>query len=89
MPYPSETDKYSTEPIIIGKGVLQGDCLSPLLFNMIANTLIKTIYNEKVRFMSYSSSKTLLTRHWFQFANDSAVTTSTEKNALKVALKCV
>lgn len=26
MPYPSETDKYSTEAIIIGKGVLQGDC---------------------------------------------------------------
>ena len=30
--------------------------------------------------MGYSSSKTLLPRHWFQFADDSAITTSTEKD---------
>ena len=33
---------YITDPLIIDKGVLQGDCLSALLFNMIINTLIKT-----------------------------------------------
>ena len=33
------TDDCSTEPIIVGKDVLQGDCLSPLLFDMIVNTL--------------------------------------------------
>ena len=30
--------------------------------------------------MGYSSAKTLLPCHWFQFADDSAITTSTEKN---------
>ena len=34
-----DTDDYSTEPMIVGKGVLQRNCLSPLLFNMIVNTL--------------------------------------------------
>ena len=33
------TDDYTTDRMIVGKGVLQGDCLSPLLFNMIVNTL--------------------------------------------------
>ena len=35
------TDQYKTDPLIVGKGVLQGDCLSPLLFNLVVYTLIK------------------------------------------------
>ena len=58
-----DNDDNSTKPMIIGKGVLQGGCLSPLLFSMIVNTLIKS-KNGKVRCMGYSSSKTLLLRHW-------------------------
>ena len=73
-------DDYSTEHMIVGKGVLQGDCLSPLLFSMIVNTLIKSVDHEKSRCMGYSFVKTLLPRHWFQFADDSAITTSTEKD---------
>ena len=42
------TDDYSTEPTIVGKGVLLGDCLSPLSFSMIVNTLTKLIDHEKV-----------------------------------------
>ena len=57
-------DDNSTKPMIVGKGVLQGGCLSPLLFSMIVNTLIKSNDHEKVRCMGYSSSKTLLPRHW-------------------------
>ena len=54
------TDNCSTEPVIVGKVVLPGHCLSPLLFNMIVNALIKSIDHEKVCCMGYSSSKTLL-----------------------------
>ena len=74
-------DDYSTEPIIVGKGVLQGDCLTPLLFKMIVNTLVKSIDHErKIRCMGYSSAETFLPCHLFQFADDSAITTSTEKD---------
>ena len=34
------TDEYTTPAIPVRKGVLQGDCLSPLLFNMCFNTFI-------------------------------------------------
>ena len=59
------TDDYSPKPMIVGKGVLQGECLSPLLFNVIVNTLIKSIDHEKIHCVCYSSSKTLLLCHWF------------------------
>ena len=39
---------YVTEPIAVKNGVLQGDCLSPLLFNMVVNTLIKCIDDDKM-----------------------------------------
>ena len=52
------TDDYSTEPMIAGKGVLKGECLSSLLFNMIVNTLTKSIGNEKICCMG--CGKTLL-----------------------------
>ena len=31
------TNSFVTDPIILEKGVLQGDCLSPLLFNLVVN----------------------------------------------------
>ena len=34
------TSDFSTPFIQVGRGVLQGDCLSPLLFNMCFNTFI-------------------------------------------------
>ena len=39
---PIGTDNYSTEPILVHNGVLQGNCLSPLLFNMVTLTLKQT-----------------------------------------------
>ena len=45
------TDTYITDTLIVGKGVLQGDCLSPLLFGMVINILIKTIDEEMIRCM--------------------------------------
>ncbi|CAB4030260.1 Hypothetical predicted protein [Paramuricea clavata] len=41
------TEQFSTPSIIIGRGVLQGDCLSPLLFNMSFNTFVQHIKSEK------------------------------------------
>ena len=35
------TKDFTTHPISVKRGVLQGDCLSPLLFNMCMNSLIK------------------------------------------------
>ena len=47
------TDTYTTDPLIVRKGVLQRDCLT-LLFNIVINTLIKTIDEEGIRFMAYN-----------------------------------
>ena len=75
------TNSFVTDLIILEKGVLQGDCLSPLLFNLVVNTLLKAIDSEKVRCMGYSYCDTLSPRHWFQFADDSALVTSTVEDS--------
>ena len=41
------TDEYTTPAIPVGIGVLQGECLSPLLFSMCFNTVIKYLRQEK------------------------------------------
>ena len=75
------TDNFTTDPIVIEKGVLPGDCLSPLLFNLVVNALLKTIDSEKIRSMGYNNCDTLTPRHWFQFADDSALVTKTEEDS--------
>ena len=45
------TDSYLTSSVKVRRGVLQGDSLSPLLFNLIVNTLITTIKKEKLKCM--------------------------------------
>ena len=44
---------FVTKPVIVQKGVLQGDSLSPLLFNMCVNTLITTIKQKSVEGLGY------------------------------------
>ena len=46
-------DTFMTSPIKVQRGILQGDSLSPLAFNLIVNTLINTIKSEKVECMGY------------------------------------
>ena len=60
------------------RGVLQGDCLSPLIFNLLINTFIQYVSQERFSQLSYSLSKLLRPIHWFQFADDAAIATGQE-----------
>ena len=44
---------YITDPILVERGVLQGDCLSPLLFNLVFNSFIQTIKSDEFKQLSY------------------------------------
>ena len=61
------TDSYSTEFMHVEKGVLQGDCLSPLLFNLPVNTFVQYIKSEKFTQLGYSYSEYLCPKHWYQY----------------------
>ena len=63
------TEKYQTPFLKVSKGVLQGDCLSPLLFNMVMNTFIQYIKSRQ---------PFLTPKHWFQFADDAVIKTGEE-----------
>ena len=69
------TKSYATDFIRVEKGVLQGDSLSPLLFNMVINTFIQHIKKEEYTQLGYSFHKAFYPHHWFQFADDAAVIT--------------
>ena len=71
------TSGFRTPFITVGRGVLQGDCLSPLLFNMCFNTFIQHIKVDKYRQFGFTYNF-LNPIHWFQFADDAAVITGQE-----------
>ena len=71
------TDSFQTPFITVGRGVLQGDCLSPLTFNLCFNTFIHYISDPKFQQFGFSLGS-LHPTHWFQFADDAAVITSLE-----------
>ena len=48
------TDTYIADLLIVSKGVLQGGCLSLLLFNMVISTLIKTTDEERIHYIGYN-----------------------------------
>ena len=71
------TSDFNTPFVEVGRGVLQGDCLSPLLFNLCFNTFIQHIKSEKYQQFGFSY-KLLNPIHWFQLAHDAAVITGQE-----------
>ena len=72
------TNSFSSDYIKIGKGVLQGDCFSPLIFNMVMNTLMQYIRNEFFQQFGYQLLKHFIPRHWLQFADDAVANTGQE-----------
>ena len=72
------TTNFTTNFISFDKGVLQGDCLSPLLFNMVVNTFIQYIKTPAFEQFGYKYVKIFTSRHWYQFADDAAAVTSLE-----------
>ena len=72
------TDSYTTSFLRIERGVLQGDCLSPIIFNLLINTFIQYVRQERFSQLGYSLSKLLRPMHWFQFADDAAIATGQE-----------
>ena len=62
----------------VNKGVLQGDCFSPLCFNMIINTFIQSIQEEQYTTFGFRIDTGLKPRNWFQFADDAAAVTCLE-----------
>ena len=77
------TEKFSTHFITVGRGVLQGDCLSPLLFNMSFNTFIQHIKSDQYRQLGFwklgETGVPCNPIHWFQFADDAAVISGQER----------
>ena len=72
------TDSYTTSFLRIERGVLQGDCLSPIIFNLLINTFIQYLRQERFSQLGYSLSKLLRPVHWFEFADDAAIATGQE-----------
>ena len=69
---------FATPFILVGRGVLQVDPLSPLTFNLIFNTFIKYIKSEQFEQFAYRYNNILTPKHWSQFADDAAVITGLE-----------
>ena len=66
---------FSSDYTKIGKGVLQGDCFSPLIFNMVMNTFIQYIQNEFFQQFGYQFLKHFILKHWLQIADDAGAIT--------------
>ena len=76
------TSQFRSPFLHVGRGVLQGDCLSPLLLNLCLNIFIQHIKEEKYSQFGFSASygpgSSFVPIHWFQFADDAAVISGNE-----------
>ena len=69
---------FHTKYIAVEKGGLQGNSFSPLIFNLIINTFIQCVKEEKFTNFGYHTFKCFLRRNWFQFVDDAVAVTSLE-----------
>ena len=67
------TDGFVTDFVHMEKGVLQGDCFSPLMFNLIINTFIQPVKDEQYKQHGYKFMRHLTQLHWYQFFDDAAL----------------
>ena len=74
---------FATPFIQVRRGVLQGDCLSPLLLNMCFNSFIQLIISDSYKQLGFSPGNErgamFNPAHWCQFADDAAVISTNEK----------
>ena len=75
------TSDCITKSLVVEKGILQGDSISPLIFNMCFHTLIRIIENEQIKLMGYNYTNALSPCHWFQLADDTALATTIEEGS--------
>ena len=70
-----------TDPIHVQRGVLQGDTLSPLLFNLVFDSLMSTLADPKfpTRGIMWGDGRTQ--SMWTQFADDAAIINDSFKEA--------
>ena len=68
------TDLYITDPLIVGKGVVINMVI------MVINTLIKTVDEERICCIGYNFCNLLVLWNSFQFADNSALVTSTKQD---------
>ena len=72
------TNDFHTKYIAVEKVVLQGDLFSPWIFNLIRNTFIQCVKEEKFTNFGHRTFKGFLPRNWSQFAVDAVAVTSLE-----------
>ena len=51
---------FQSPSLHVGRGVLQGDCLSPLLFNLCLNTFLQHIKTEKYKQLGFPITTVLI-----------------------------
>ena len=85
------SDRFSIPGIPIKRGVLQGDCLSPQLFNVCFNTFIQYVKHKNTTNWDFhlmiKNDRLFHPVHWFQLADDAAVITINERE-IQLLLNC-
>ena len=72
-----------TNQIDVGKGVLQGDPCSPLLFNLCFNLLMQTLAKPDLQNLGFiwGPEQSISKFSWLQFADDAVIVSSCVKDA--------